>query len=96
MKSFGKYITQGIGLAIGIIIVVLVVLGVLYVKSGLDEAKLEKEQQRQDIINLHKRELEDMGLSFEEIENAINNGVDIEKDGTYKVKVISGKGDIVI
>lgn len=96
MKNFSKYITQGIGLAIGIIIVFLIVLLGMRIKSSFDVAKLEKEQQQQDIINLHKKELENMGLSYNEIEHAISNGIDLKEDGEYKVKVVSGKGDIAI
>lgn len=96
MKNFSKYIAQGIGLAVGIIIVLFVISLGMCIKSSFDVAKLEKEQQQQDIINLHKRELENMGLSYNEIEYAISNGIDLKDDGEYKVKVVSGKGDITI
>lgn len=96
MKNFSKYITQGMGLAIGIVIVGLAISGILYIKSGFDVAKVEKDQQRQDMIDFERIQLEKIGLNITEINAAMDNGVNIEKDGVYEVKVVSGVGDVTI
>lgn len=96
MKNFSKYITQGIGLAIGIVIVILAISGVLYIKSGFDTAKVEKEQERQVVIDFERRQLEKIGLGTAEIDDVINNGINIDEDGTYVIKTKSGSGDVVI
>lgn len=100
MKNFAKYIIQGTGMAIGVIIIVVVVIAGIKIKNNITNKRLEKQIEKtvatEEQKKIDREKLSKLGLTDEEIENALTNGVDINEDGEYTIKVISGVGDVRI
>lgn len=100
MKGFSKYIIQGIGLAIGIVIIFGSIIGFIKVKNNMEQIALDKQLEKTRIEQAEKQiernKLIELGFSEDEATNAAENGIDIESEGEYVIEVISGSGDVVI